>query len=99
MEYGDVTVIIPTLNEEANIRELIGIILKLYKGVRVIVVDDASTDNTRDFVRILAKRNKEIMLLDRSGKVRGLTASVLDGANLVKTEKMIIIDGDLQHPP
>jgi len=39
------------------------------------------------------------MLLDRSGKVKGLTASVLDGVLHAKTPFVVVMDADLQHPP
>ena len=46
-EYKDVTIVIPTLNEEKNIEKLITLLKKTYKGITVIVVDDGSKDNTQ----------------------------------------------------
>ena len=99
-DNSDITIIIPTFNEEDNILELLKIIEKLYKNIRIIVSDDGSTDKTKKIVRKYSKKNKKIKLLDRSEKaVHGLTASVVDASKQIKTKYIIIMDGDLQHPP
>jgi len=95
MTYANVTVLIPTLNEAKNIGELVRI-LRLYKGIKIIVADDGSTDGTQEIVRKL----KGVKLLDRSKEpVHGLTASILDAARHIETKFFVVIDGDLQHPP
>ncbi len=96
----NVTVIIPTLNEEKNIAKLIGLIEYFYPKINVIVSDDGSTDKTQEIIRKLNSRNPKIILLDRSKeKIHGLTASVIDGAKITQTEYIVVMDGDLQHPP
>jgi dolichol-phosphate mannosyltransferase len=96
--YSDLTVVIPTLNEDENIKILLGLLQKGYPGISVIVADDGSTDKTQRYVLEASKRNRRIKLLDRSRKKHGLTASVLDAVIIVRTGKMILMDGDLQHP-
>jgi len=99
-DYSDLTVIIPTLNEKSNITKLIGILTRMYRNVSMIVSDDGSDDGTRERVRALGRRNRRIRLLDRSRKsVHGLTASVIDAAMMTGTGKIVVMDGDLQHPP
>jgi len=99
-DNSDITIIIPTFNEEDNILELLKIIEKLYKNIRIIVSDDGSTDKTQDIVKEYNKKNNKIKLLDRSKKaIHGLTASVVDASKQIKTKYIIIMDGDLQHPP
>jgi len=91
----DLTIIIPTLNEEKNIGKLVSCISKDYPELQIIVCDDGSTDKTQEIVR-----NTGVSLIDRTNeKVHGLTASVLDGINNSKTKFSIVMDGDLQHPP
>lgn len=93
-------VIIPTFNEAGNIEELISRVVKDNEGIRVIVADDGSTDGTRQIVRNLSKKNKNVALLDRSKeKIKGLTISVVDAAKTVKADCFVVIDADLQHPP
>jgi dolichol-phosphate mannosyltransferase len=100
MSYADVTVIIPTLNEGKNIGELVKIISSSYKGIKIIVADDGSRDDTAAIVKKFEKTNKNIKLLDRSAeKIKGLTASVVDAVKITKTQFLVVIDGDLQHPP
>ena len=99
--YENVTVIIPTYNEEANIPILLGLISRFYPGISIIVVDDGSTDKTQNEVKSFANKVKEnITLIDRSNEpIKGLTASVIDAVKQLKTDYFIVMDGDLQHPP
>jgi dolichol-phosphate mannosyltransferase len=99
VEFSDVTVIIPTLNEKDNVPKLIRLLQREYKGISIIVADDGSKDGTKAAVLRLARSSRRVRLLDRSEKrVHGLTASVLDAAMIVDTGKTIVMDGDLQHP-
>lgn len=99
MDYSDTTVIVPTLNEGKNIGELIGLLLN-YKGIRVIVADDGSSDKTKAIVDSFSRKNKGVVFLDRRNeRVHGLTASVVDAVMAAKTGYVVVIDGDLQHPP
>lgn len=100
MNYSNITVVIPTLNEGKNIGKLIGLLEKYYNGIYVIVSDDSSKDNTQEIVKKIHSRNSRIMLLDRSKKkIHGLTISAVEGIKKAKTKYSVVIDGDLQHPP
>lgn len=99
-DFSDLTVIIPTLNEVDNVPRLVSLLLQRYNGISIIVADDGSTDGTKEAVALAAKayRNR-VRFLDRKGKsVHGLTASVLDAASVVSTNKTVVMDGDMQHP-
>ncbi len=99
MEYSDLTVVIPTLNEEKNIGLLMGKLQDSYKGINIIVSDDGSSDGTKGIVNKFAKDNGRIMFLDRSlDMIHGLTISVIDAAELTKTRYLVVMDGDMQHP-
>jgi dolichol-phosphate mannosyltransferase len=98
--FSDATIIIPTLNEERNIAELLEKLQILYKNVKIIVSDDGSKDRTQIIVKSINKRNPNIHLLDRKKEyIHGLTASVIDGVKKVKTKYLVVMDGDMQHPP
>ncbi|RMG20839.1 MAG: glycosyltransferase [Methanobacteriota archaeon] len=100
MEFSNITVIVPTLNEEQNIGRLIDKIQELYPGIHIVVVDDGSTDKTTDIVREKSKKYPNVRLLDRQSEpVKGLTISIRDGILHTETEWFIIMDGDFQHPP
>jgi len=98
MRYNDVTVIIPTFNEEKNIGVLIKKLSKLFSNIKIIVSDDGSKDRTQEVV--VECTNENVTLLDRSKKpVKGLTVSVMDAIVKCKTEFFVVIDADFQHPP
>ncbi len=98
--YSDLTVVIPTLNEEKSIGRVLSALVQGYAGISVIVADDGSSDSTRDIVEAMRRRNSNIAFLDRSHeRVHGLAASVLDAAARVRTGKLVVMDGDMQHPP
>lgn len=60
-----ISVIIPTHNNEKTINTAINSILgQTYKNIEVIVVNDNSTDGTRDAVQILAQSNHRIKLIE-----------------------------------
>ena len=93
-EYKDITVIIPTLNEEKNIEKLITILKKTYKGIAIIIIDDGSKDNTQSVAKYAGAQ-----VIDRSKKpIHGLCISVIEGIQAAKTEYAIVMDGDMQHP-
>ena len=96
---NDLTIIVPTLNEENNIGILLEELNSLYPDINVFVVDDNSSDTTAEIVR--EKSNvlsiKVSLIIRKSSP--GLTASVLDGICAVKTDYFAVMDGDLQHPP
>lgn len=98
--FSELSIIIPTLNEEGNIKKLLDILSRLYAGSRIIVADDGSIDKTQLIVKNYSKRNHRIMLLDRSKKEqKGLTASVIDAIFKAETKYFVVIDADMQHPP
>ncbi len=100
LEFSDFTVIIPTINEKENISKLIDLLLQLYPNICIVVSDDGSSDGTQEVVLKYNMHNSKIRLLDRSKEeVQGLTASVLDAADGVNTDYLLVMDGDLQHPP
>jgi dolichol-phosphate mannosyltransferase len=101
MRYDDTTVVLPTINEAESIGKLIGYLSKNFQGIRVLVVDDGSTDSTPEIVRRISKRNGSVRFFDRArrGLKRGLTSSIVDGIRESKTRFVIVMDADLQHPP
>ncbi|OGR89094.1 MAG: hypothetical protein A3A86_02560 [Elusimicrobia bacterium RIFCSPLOWO2_01_FULL_60_11] len=96
--YDDLTVILPTLNEEKGLSNLLPYLLDTYKGMKIIVSDDGSKDRTRETA--LKHNDGRITFLDRSAApVHGLTASVVEAVERVKTRYFVVMDADEQHPP
>ncbi|HOW26902.1 MAG TPA: glycosyltransferase [Elusimicrobiota bacterium] len=97
--FGDLTVIIPTLNEEGTIAAVLRDVTQSYRDIKVIVSDGGSHDRTVEIVREQGRQNPAISLRQRGDhEVRGLTASVLGAIADVKTNYFIVMDGDGQHP-
>ncbi len=97
MDEPELTIIIPTLNEEENIDKLCKLIHGYLPETNIIVVDDGSTDSTQE---IVLQMDSHVKLIDRSSEnIHGLSISIRDGVLNCKTKWFMVIDGDLQHPP
>jgi dolichol-phosphate mannosyltransferase len=93
--FYDVTIIIPTYNEEGNIGKLVKVLKRLMPGVKVIVSDDGSKDDTQNIARKCSAT-----VIDRSNeRIHGLTISAMDAINACKSKFFVVIDADFQHPP
>lgn len=94
------SIILPTYNEQSNITPLITSLSKSFQGVKyeIIFVDDNSPDNTARTIRSLPGFNKIIKLIQRAGKL-GLASAVSEGVEAAKGEWILVMDGDLSHPP
>ena len=102
MTSGDhpaVAVIIPTYNERGNVTPLVRQLdtaLRSRKW-RVIFADDSS-DGTATEIRELASRDDRIHL-NHSPVRRGLARAVVAVLADVREPEVLVLDGDLQHPP
>ncbi len=97
---SETTVIIPTLNEEKNIENMITQLLSYYPGISIIVADDGSKDKTGTIVSDFHAKNELIRFLDRKDEeIKGLTISLIDALEITQTRYFVVIDSDFQHPP
>ena len=102
---SSISIVIPVLNERDNVQPLIGSFdgLMNVQGVaqlkEVIFVDDGSTDGT-----VLAIKQEiglhpyGIRLLERSKKM-GTVDAAIAGSVVAESDAVVVMDGDLQHPP
>jgi dolichol-phosphate mannosyltransferase len=94
--------IVPTLNEAGNIGPLLDSVQQALNSAdnpyTVIVVDDGSTDGTREIVRDYSRRDARIQLAPRDGQ-SGLAGAILHGWAQSDAELLGVMDADLQHPP
>jgi len=96
-----ISIVIPIKNEAENISALIEDIQHNCQGhasFEIIVVDDASTDNSVQIVRDMILNSKNLRLLqhDRSG---GQSAAVHSGVLQARGGIVATLDGDGQNPP
>jgi|688.fasta_scaffold01223_41 dolichol-phosphate mannosyltransferase len=99
MKY--LSIIIPTYNEELNIKELIKRIhssmTKNKVKYEIVIIDDFSEDRTLDIVRQLNGRYPIKIFLKKGAK--GKAQSLLEGFSKAKYSSVAMIDADLQYPP
>jgi dolichol-phosphate mannosyltransferase len=94
------SVVVPTYNEEHNVRLLYEKILDVIKiyNFEIIFVDDGSTDNTLHEIKQLTKQDNRVKMLSfyrNFGHQMALTC----GYEHAKGDCVITLDADLQDPP
>jgi len=98
----ELTVIIPTFNEESNIERIISevdlVFLQFAIKGEILIVDDNSPDRTITLVNMLKKSKANLNILVRMAD-HGLSQSVADGFTHASSDIFIVIDADLSHPP
>ena len=94
----ELTIVVPTFNERANVAILVERLHKALDGVawRVIFVDDNSPDGTAEAVKAIASTDGRVQCLRRIGR-RGLAGAVVEGMLASASPFVAVIDGDLQH--
>tara|TARA_Y100000991_G_scaffold124658_1_gene93924 strand:- start:618 stop:1325 length:708 start_codon:yes stop_codon:yes gene_type:complete len=91
------SVIVPCFNEISTIEEVIDKILKSPVNPKeIIIVDDFSTDGSREYLKML--KNKKIKIIFHQ-KNLGKGAALASGINLAEGEIVIIQDADLEYDP
>ncbi len=98
MAFPDLAIIIPTLNEQGNVAELVRRLVVCLDGLRweVIFVDDDSSDGTRAAIAELAAADSRVRLLHRVGR-RGLSSACIEGMLSSLAPVLAVMDADLQH--
>ena len=99
-------IVIPTYNEGKTLPSLIDRLVEQVKHVvdefNIIIVDDSSPDGTADIARNLAKKIREIIVIQRPKKL-GLGAAYKNGFSYVLeklgSELIIEMDADHSHDP
>lgn len=93
------SIIIPVCNEADNIQPLL-VELNQYCTDKheIIFVDDGSMDNTYQAIAEAADTNSHIKCISLSRNF-GHQNALMAGMHYAKGTQVIIMDGDLQHPP
>ena len=96
------SIVIPTYNEEENIKDLI---LRINKSLTVfhinyelIFIDDNSSDNTVKEIEKFIEKKYPIKIFLKQDK-KGKAFSLLEGFQKADGEIIAMIDADLQYPP
>ncbi|MBM2850201.1 MAG: hypothetical protein HW418_3143 [Anaerolineales bacterium] len=91
------SIIIPCYNERATVTEIVQRVRACAPDAEIVVVDDGSTDGSRDALRELeGQPNLRILYHDRN---RGKGAAVRAGIAAAAGEVILIQDADLEYDP
>lgn len=91
------TIIIPVYNEQATFAELLAAVRALPVEKELIVVDNVSTDGTREQVAALAGQPDLLPVLQSVNRGKG--SSVRVGLALARGEWVVVQDADLEYEP
>lgn len=93
------TIIIPVYNEKNTIEQIINKLkkVKIFNiKKQIIIVDDCSTDGTRDILRKINENNIEVVFKEKN---EGKGAAIKTAIPYIKGEVTIIQDADLEYDP
>jgi glycosyltransferase involved in cell wall biosynthesis len=91
---ASVDVVVPIFNEEENVPELLRRLRAACPEARLIFVDNASTDGTREL--LAAEPDVTLVRHDRN---LGYGQSLVDGVRAGTGDKIVMIDADLEYLP
>lgn len=101
MDIPEISIILPSHNEETNVSVILKSLQDTLKGesFEVIFVDDGSSDKTAEVVSGLKKDNPKTVRLLRLSRNFGHQAALMAGISSARGKAIITMDCDMQHPP
>lgn len=91
------SVIIPIYNEIHTLEEIISRVIKTNLADEIVLVDDGSSDGTRDIVEKYQNKDGFIVVLHEKNQGKG--AAVRSGFEVAKGDIFLIQDADLEYDP
>lgn len=95
---AELTIVIPTYNERANVAPMVARLDAALPGVRweAIFVDDDSPDGTAQAVRSLSEADARVRCIRRVNR-RGRASACIEGILAGQGRYVAVLDADLQH--
>ncbi len=93
-----ISVVIPAYNEKATIREILRRVRAVPIRKEIIVVDDCSTDGTREILRDLRRSDDDLRVLFQERNL-GKGAALRTGFREATGQIVIVQDADLEYDP
>jgi glycosyltransferase involved in cell wall biosynthesis len=93
-----VSVVIPAYNEKATIHEILRRVRAVPIRKQIIVVDDCSTDGTREILRDLEERDGDLEVVYHQLN-QGKGAAMRTGFRHARGQIVIVQDADLEYDP
>ncbi|PIY68693.1 glycosyl transferase, partial [Candidatus Roizmanbacteria bacterium CG_4_10_14_0_8_um_filter_39_9] len=92
------SIVIPTLNEEENIANLLeSIANQTCKSFEVIINDSGSKDKTKELVNLYASRLPKLTFIEH--KTQNVSTARNHGASLASYEWLVFFDADVTMEP
>ena len=97
-----VSILVPALNEAPSIKELFERVDRVMEGLgeryEFILVDDGSTDDTKDVMALLRKAHPQVGLV-RHHRNHGKSMALMQGFAVASGDVIVTMDADLQDQP
>jgi len=90
------SIVIPVFNEKETIGQILAAVLAVEMDKEIIVVDDGSTDGTREVLQGLAADGVQVLSHDRN---LGKGAALRTGFSRSQGDIVIVQDADLEYDP
>jgi glycosyltransferase involved in cell wall biosynthesis len=90
------SVVMPVYNEIQTIHEIIGRVQKVQIEKELIIVDEYSTDGTREYLQTLQEDNLKVFFHEQN---QGKGAALQTGFKHVSGDVVVIQDADLEYNP
>jgi glycosyltransferase involved in cell wall biosynthesis len=87
------SIVLPAYNEEASVGAVVGSLVKSFPDAEILVIDDCSTDRTRDVAQQAGAR----VIQHKYNMGNG--AGIKTGARHAKGDVLVFMDADGQHDP
>ena len=93
-----ISVVIPVYNEVRTIKEIVVRVQEVELEKEIIIVDDYSTDGTREHLREINQANENVKVLYHDHN-QGKGAALRTGFQAITGDIVIIQDADLEYDP